>query len=530
MFDQPVDHQSVRDRLSVTPPLPGCDLQGAFSARPTAPCHIEWLTDQPGFVLLHPGALFAAATTYTFRLSAGVRSVAGVANGLDHHWDITAAPSPLVRTAGPAEGSTDVPLDVPLAVFFSRPMAVDATAAAVALDPPVAGTRVQRNQRDHSRFVIIPGHLLQPATHYTVTVATSATDEHHQPLGRPFRLQFSTGRSLSAGTHAVVLVAPDGIAATQVMVTNPTPAQDGEPIPGAVVVQAAACDAARCGPVGRGGPLTTLRAATLAPGGRWLAIVEHDETQDVPDRLRVLDVASGTDVVTVPDAAMPSWSPDGQRLAYASGSTVHVFRADTMEFTSLPGGPALESPPVWSPDGETLALPVGPSGAPSIQLADVVARIRYPVPAVAGQLSRPAISPDGSLLAVRRDGTSDVAGTWVIGLRGGAPDPHRIDPDLAPLGFADGTTLVGVWRPESGPPLLVRVETSGGTPTPVGLGPAASDMDTVAVSPSGRQIAYLGSDASGVVQAWLATADGTQALAATELPPGLRAVAVGFAG
>jgi TolB protein len=56
----------------------------------------------------------------------------------------------------------------------------------------------------------------------------------------------------------------------------------------------------------------------------------------------------------------PVWSPDGQRIAFASDRTgnfeVYVMDADGGNVQQLTENPGEDFEPVWSPDGERLAF------------------------------------------------------------------------------------------------------------------------------------------------------------------------------
>ncbi len=518
--DRPVARDSVEGRFSVNPPIPSCNLTAAFSAGPLAPCRIVWLPGDTGFTLLHLRAIFAPSTAYTFTLGGGISDPNGVVNSVDHHWTITTGPAPAIRAIDPPDGSTRVPVDTPISVSFSTAMAADATTAAVTLDPSVAGTRVVRNRRDPSRFVVLPGQTLQAGVTYRLTVAATAADVDHQPLLKGTSSSFTTA-GLSTGPHVVVLAGVPGEGATTVLISPLAAAQAGEPISTEAVLNAPRCpDASGCGAAAHGGPLYTFDAAALAPGGGWLAVVENDATLATPAPvLLVLDAATGTVVASFTNSSHPSWSPDGLTLAFSRAGRVSFFSPGSDALTTLPPGDPLVTPAVWSPLGEQLVLDVaGTSDSEHLELADSVVLARYPIPGVTGASSAAAISPDGSQLAFLRS-TPGAQGPWIAGIGPTSAAPRLLDPFLQPLGFTASGTLVGIDRPPVGTPTLALVSVAGDVHIAIASGPGPGSLGSVVVTPSGRQLVYLNADATGIVQAYIENADGTNVQVITDFAP-----------
>jgi hypothetical protein len=513
---------SVKGRFSVSRPIPSCDLETAFNAGPLAPCRIVWLSGDTGFTLLHPRAIFAPSTLYTFTLAGGITDPSGVVNSVDHHWTITTGPAPVIRALQPADGSKDVPVDTAIAASFSTAMAADTTAAAITLNPPVPGTRVVRNRRDPSRFVVLPGATLQAGVTYSLSVAVTATDANHQPLIAGATSTFTTA-GMSSGPHVVVLAGVRGEGATTVLVSPLAPAEAGEPIATEAVLVAPRCPRrSGCGTAPSGAPLYTYAAAALSPGGGWLAVVELDATVNaaVPVLL-VLDPASGTVISSFNDASLPSWSPDGSTLAFSRSGKVSFFNPATGALSNLPVGDPMVSPAVWSPRGEQLVLDVaGPSDFEHLELADSVVLARYLVPGLSetGASSNAAVSPDGSQLAFLR-AAPGIQGTWIAGMGGSATVPRLLDALIQPVGFTSTGTLVAITRPPAGAPSLVLVSVAGDEQIPIGSGPAPGSLSTLIVALSGRQLVYLTADGNGIVQAYVENADGSNVQGITNFAP-----------
>jgi hypothetical protein len=511
VFDHPVRRDTVASRFHVDPAIGGCDVAAAFFAPASGPCHVVWDGASSTFTLLHAHAPFISNTKYTLTVSPGITDDQGVVNSLDHSWNLTTGPPPTVNGINPSDGSSQVPVDAPMVVAFSNAMDA-ATTGAILLRPAVPGTRVVRNARDHGRFVVLPGRLLDPGVEYALTVGTDAVDEHGQHLAQPVTSVFRTG-TVAPNGHAVVLARRSGEPATQVMLTQLSAAVPGEPAAAAVVLDAPRCAAgAQCGDVPAGGPLLEYDQGTVSPDGRWLAVVERDR--------RSVTGASAVSLVALPslverhiaeDGSQISWSPDGSRLAYQAPDGVHVQTIATGRDVRLPAGDPLTAPAVWSGDGSALALPVqtAATGRPHVDLAMPDLDARYPVPGLSGAVTAPALSPDGSLLAVRRDGSDAEVGTWTVRLRGGDPTPRRLGSDLTPVAFVDNGTLLAAERPVDGDPGLVRVSVADAGRDRLGNQPLASDLSSAVVAPSGRQVAYLLPDPAGVRQAAIENVDGS---------------------
>lgn len=531
-FDRPVVTASVRGRFSVNRQIPSCDLDQAFGAGPLAPCRIVWLAGDTGFTLLHPRAIFAPSTSYTFTLAGGISDPSGVVNSVDHQWTITTGPAPTIRSVQPADGSRDVPVDTPISVSFSTAMAAGATEAAITLDPPVPGTRVVRNTRDPSRLVVLPGAILQAGITYRLSVARTATDIDHQPLLAGATATFTTA-GMSPGPHVVVLAGKPGEGATTVLVSPLAASAAGEPISTEAVLVAPGCPRpSGCGTAAFGAPLYVYAAAAFSPGGGWMAVVELDTTVNGPTPvLLVIDPATGTVVTSFANSSLPSWSPDGSTLAFSRDGRVSFFNPTTGVLTTLPPGDPMLAPAVWSPLGEQLVLDVaGAAGVEHLELADSVVLARYPIAGVTGASSDATISPEGSQLAFLRSAPGG-QGAWIAGIGPSSTPPRLLDPLVQPVGFTSTGTLLGIRRPPIGTATLVLVSVAGDEQIPVASGPPPDSLGSVVVAPSGRQLVYLNADAGGIVQAYIENADGTNVQAITDFAPRtLVAAAVAVSG
>lgn len=78
----------------------------------------------------------------------------------------------------------------------------------------------------------------------------------------------------------------------------------------------------------------------------------------------------------------PSWSPNGQRIAYVSYQdtgrnkrmAIKIQEVSTGRITSVSSEPGLNSAPAWSPDGKRLALTLSKDGNPEIYILNLQTR------------------------------------------------------------------------------------------------------------------------------------------------------------
>ena len=190
--------------------------------------------------------------------------------------------------------------------------------------------------------------------------------------------------------------------------------------------------------IGSGPSPLPAQAVAWSPDGRYLAVPQLG-----PDGLAILRADNGRQVNAINDAFLPSWSPDGAKLAfYVRGTTDSLHCID-----SALGQPRLLAEvgqagqaPIWTRDGQTTLVIVARQPAPrnAEGPGDLAHLIRVRVDSGASEVVRP-LSPDsvmgrdrsaeGVSLAVDREGEnlfcSNVADgqpnqiTWVR-LRDGA--------------------------------------------------------------------------------------------------------------
>lgn len=138
----------------------------------------------------------------------------------------------------------------------------------------------------------------------------------------------------------------------------------------------------------------------------------------------------------------PSWSPDGQQLAYVSfeAKRPEIFIQDVASgsrrrLTSYPG---LNGAPAFSPDGRQLALTLSKDGNPEIYVLDLASTLLRRLTNNAAIDTEPSWSPDGRTIVF----TSD---------RGGSAQVYSVPVDGS--GRAERISFVGAYnaRPRFSP-------------------------------------------------------------------------------
>ena len=258
-----------------------------------------------------------------------------------------------------------------------------------------------------------------------------------------------------------------------------------------------------------GSDLFNLEVATdpeISPDGRTIAYVR--KSNDImTDRARgtiwLIDVASGQQrpLVAGPGSYYsPRWSPDGSRLAYvgAESGTPQMYvrwmgSGESARVTGLPDSPGAIA---WSPDGRRIAytmfvpdegphlgsLPPKPEGAKWADPLQVIDKVTYRTDED-GYL-KPGYS---QIFWVAADGGAPTQLTFGATHAGGAVS---WTPDGRSILFS--ANLSKNWEREPINSEIYRISIDGGAP--IALTNRDGPDGSPAVSPDGRQIAYIGFD------------------------------------
>ncbi|HEY2403715.1 MAG TPA: Tol-Pal system beta propeller repeat protein TolB [Steroidobacteraceae bacterium] len=149
-----------------------------------------------------------------------------------------------------------------------------------------------------------------------------------------------------------------------------------------------------------------LMSPSWSPDGQWLAYVSFESKRSA---VYVQLVRTGERRQVSARAGIngaPAWSPDGKKLALTLGGSsgnpdIYILELQTQKLTPLTDDPAIDTEPAWSPDGKYIYFTSDRAGGPQIYRiganpGDRPKRITF----TGNYNARPRVSADGNLLAV----------------------------------------------------------------------------------------------------------------------------------
>ncbi len=237
---------------------------------------------------------------------------------------------------------------------------------------------------------------------------------------------------------------------------------------------------------------------TWSPDGQWLAFSMQGDIWKVP--------ASGGEAVALTQGPHsyfePDWSPDGRSMAVtmdvAGNLEVGIIPADGGDARRVASHDAVDFSPVWTRDGAALLFVSSRHRGFDILNVNLADGVVTTVAGGQGDQIQPAVSPDGLSLAFvqpvrNRLGTG---GIWTQPLAGGEPtllhyeeSEYRMRPRWTP----DGRALL-YGTDEGGSNDIAMIAIDGGNPTVVTPDPGGEFSPVV--RPDGGRVAFM-SNATG---------------------------------
>src|SRR5579863_3687386 len=149
-----------------------------------------------------------------------------------------------------------------------------------------------------------------------------------------------------------------------------------------------------------------LMSPSWSPDGQWLAYVSF-ETKHSAIYVQLVRTGERRQVSARAGVnGAPEWSPDGKKLALTlggSGGNPDIFVLDlgSQALTRITDDPAIDTEPVWAPDGRSLYFTSDRAGSPQIYQIGIQSGARPKRITFGGTYNaRPRVSADGTLLAM----------------------------------------------------------------------------------------------------------------------------------
>lgn len=204
-------------------------------------------------------------------------------------------------------------------------------------------------------------------------------------------------------------------------------------------------------------PTATFTPAPTPQGGSNVIAFASDRSGEVQIWLLSFEDGSLTQLTDIRGGAcQPTWSPDGQRLAFVApcsrnqqtypGSSLFIIDADGSDMNPLPSSPIGDFDPDWSPvDNRIVFTTIRDYNRAQIWILDVDTGEDYNVSNNVAVDSQPTWSPDGQLIAFVSTRVYDRGQIWVMDTQGQNVTEFSRSSDrtnLEPVWSSDGRMVI----------------------------------------------------------------------------------------
>ena len=230
---------------------------------------------------------------------------------------------------------------------------------------------------------------------------------------------------------------------------------------------------------------------------------------------RPIQLTSGS-----PPSFHPSFSPNGQTVAFSRGEDIYSIRCDDGIEVALTGGPPSDDEPVFSPDGRTIAFTRDHGSGADIHVMDADGTDRTRLTNHPAPDYDPTFSPDGTEIAFTRGRPGgdiyvmDADGGDETALTGSRRkvDVHEFGPSFSPDG-----DRIAFTRDQRGGGDIYLMDADGDARSRLTRDPASSSDEDPAFSPDGERIAFTSyrGPASTSAEIFVMNSHGREAVALT---------------